>query len=227
MSGATEAPGNPGGAIGANAAQMDAVYAAQRHIYDLTRKYYLLGRDRLIAGLDLADGGEVLEVGCGTARNLALAARAWPKARFHGLDISSEMLKSARSTLDRHGLPHARLALGDAARFDPEALFGSANFDRIVFSYTLSMIPQWEAALDQACRLLAPGGAIHVVDFGQQSRLPRWFGRGLRAWLARFHVTPRADLFACCDDLARRHGLMLELHWLYRDYARMAVLRRG
>ncbi|TIV74063.1 MAG: SAM-dependent methyltransferase, partial [Mesorhizobium sp.] len=32
---------------------MDGVYRWQRHIYDLTRKYYLLGRDRLIDGLDV------------------------------------------------------------------------------------------------------------------------------------------------------------------------------
>ncbi len=33
---------------------MDGVYRYQRHVYDLTRKYYLLGRDRLIDGLDVA-----------------------------------------------------------------------------------------------------------------------------------------------------------------------------
>lgn len=222
MSGATETLPHD------HAARMDAVYALQRHVYDLTRKYYLLGRDRLIADLDLGDGGSVLEVGCGTARNLAVAAKAWPAARFCGLDISAEMLKSARATLDRHGLGHrAVLAQGDAAHFDATALFGHSQFDRIVFSYTLSMIPPWEAALEQACALLAHGGAIHIVDFGQQKRLPGWFGRGLQAWLARFHVTPRAELFAVCDRLSREHGLLLELHWLYRDYARYAVLRRA
>ena len=59
----------------AHAAQMDAIYAGQRHIYDATRKYYLLGRDRLIADLAPPPGGRVVEVGCGTGRNLILAAR--------------------------------------------------------------------------------------------------------------------------------------------------------
>ena len=41
---------------------MDGVYRYQRHIYDLTRKYYLLGRDGLIADLDVPAGGAVLEM---------------------------------------------------------------------------------------------------------------------------------------------------------------------
>ncbi|MHC2296968.1 ubiquinone/menaquinone biosynthesis C-methylase UbiE [Rhizobium mongolense] len=47
---------------------MDGMYRYQRHIYDLTRKYYLLGRDRTIRNLDIAEGGTLLEVGCGTGR---------------------------------------------------------------------------------------------------------------------------------------------------------------
>ena len=64
-----------------HAARMDRIYAGQRHIYDLTRKYYLFGRDRMIDRLDLQPGATVLEVGCGTGRNLIRAARAWPDAR--------------------------------------------------------------------------------------------------------------------------------------------------
>ncbi len=47
---------------------MDHVYRHQRYIYDLTRKYYLFGRDRLISGLQLKPGARVVEVGCGTAQ---------------------------------------------------------------------------------------------------------------------------------------------------------------
>jgi S-adenosylmethionine-diacylgycerolhomoserine-N-methlytransferase len=54
---------------------MNRTYRHQRHIYDVTRKYYLFGRDRLIARLDPPAGGRVLEIGCGTARNLIAAAR--------------------------------------------------------------------------------------------------------------------------------------------------------
>ncbi|MEP4422552.1 MAG: methyltransferase domain-containing protein, partial [Nitratireductor sp.] len=73
---------------GDHAALMDANYRFQRHVYDLTRKYYLLGRDRLVDALQVPAGGSVLELGCGTGRNLVRVARRYPHARLFGLDIS-------------------------------------------------------------------------------------------------------------------------------------------
>lgn len=211
-----------------HARQMDAIYAVQRHIYDVTRKYYLLGRDRLIREMAVPQGGHVLELGCGTARNIQLAARRYPSAYFHGLDISAEMLKSAEKKLAKEGV-QARCALmrGDATGFDASSLFGRAEFDRIFCSYTLSMIPGWEKAVASGCALLAPGGELHIVDFGQQQGLPRWFRNGLMAWLSYFHVTPRADLFPVCESLAKDQGLSCESRKLYRDYARAVVMKRA
>ncbi|HEX7822376.1 MAG TPA: class I SAM-dependent methyltransferase [Sphingobium sp.] len=200
---------------------MDAQYRWQRHIYDLSRKYYLLGRDGLIRALAVPAGGSVLELGCGTGRNLALVARRYPMARLYGVDISSEMLKSAR-----RNAPTAHLAQGDATRLDTAALLGEATFDRIFMSYTLSMIPGWQGALDQAARLLAPGGQLHVVDFGQQEGLPRWFRALLTRWLARFHVTPRGDLLPVCEALAVREGLVCTTSRPFRGYAWGVRLQR-
>jgi S-adenosylmethionine-diacylgycerolhomoserine-N-methlytransferase len=199
---------------------MDRVYRHQRHIYDLTRKYYLLGRDHLIAALDPPVGGSVLEVGCGTARNLVAAARAFPHARCYGVDISAEMLATARVEVEKAGLAErVVLAKGDAAGFEPEEMFGVASFDRAFFSYSLSMIPAWREALDLALRLTSPGGRLHVVDFGQQEGLPDWFRSILFAWLAHFHVTPRADLEAALEQACGKLGGTLRFRRLYRGYA--------
>jgi S-adenosylmethionine-diacylgycerolhomoserine-N-methlytransferase len=208
------------------AALMDVVYRRQRHIYDLTRKYFLFGRDRLIRALDPPPGGSVLEIGCGTARNLILAARAYPAASCHGLDISREMLATAERNVARAGLgPRLRLAEGDAAGFDPEALFGRRRFDRVFISYSLSMIPAWQQALEQAAAVLRPGGRLHVVDFGQQERLPGWFRRLLFGWIGRFHVEPRAELERVLADIAARTGASLSFRVLMRGYAWYAELR--
>ena len=59
---------------------MERMYRLQRHIYDVTRAYYLLGRDQLIARLSPPEGGSVLEIGCGTGRNLVQASIAIPPA---------------------------------------------------------------------------------------------------------------------------------------------------
>ncbi|HEX7775373.1 MAG TPA: class I SAM-dependent methyltransferase [Parvibaculum sp.] len=210
-----------------HSALMDRVYRNQRHIYDLTRAYYLLGRDRLIAGLHAPSRARILEVGCGTGRNLVAAARAFPQAQIFGMDISSEMLASAGSAVYRARLEQrANLAQGDAADFDPARAYGVTNFDRIFMSYTLSMIPDWQAAIEQAMANLAPGGSLHIVDFGQQERLPRWFRALLFKWLAIFHVAPRADLRHVLTRIANAHGAALDIRPLYRGYTWMAVLRR-
>lgn len=207
-----------------HAALMDGVYRWQRHVYDATRKYYLLGRDRMIARLDVPPGGSVLELGCGTGRNLLLAARRYPDARLFGLDISAAMLETADATLSRRGV-RGRIALAraDATCFDARALFGEASFDRIFVSYALSMIPDWAQAIDAALAALAPGGSLHVVDFGQQERLPGWFAAALRAWLARFHVAPRPGLVAEFERQAGAAGRSVVFSPLHRGYAWLVV----
>lgn len=206
---------------------MDAIYRGQRHIYDLTRKYYLLGRDRLIAELAPPIGGTVLELGCGTGRNLILAARTYPDARFYGVDISEEMLITARANVEKVGLsPRIRLAQGDASAVDTVTAFGVPAFDRVFVSYALSMIPPWRETAAHALSLTKAGGSVHVVDFGGQAELPGWFRSGLRAWLAKFSVEPREDLEAVLAEIARDQGARLEFRRLYRDYARYAVVRR-
>src|SRR5699024_9494364 len=144
-----------------HAAHMDAIYRTQRHFYDLTRKYYLLGRDALIDGLEAPAGGSVLEIGCGTGRNLICAARRWPEARFYGIDISEAMLETARANVAKAGLAdRISFAQGDATAFDAMALFGVEGFDRVFQSYTLSMIPDWRGALREGVSKLAPGGRL-------------------------------------------------------------------
>ncbi|MBX7482594.1 class I SAM-dependent methyltransferase [Qipengyuania sp. 6D47A] len=201
---------------------MDGIYRGQRHIYDITRKYYLFGRDGLIEHLDAPSGATVLEIACGTGRNLAAIRRRWPGTVAHGLDISEEMLKSARDTLG----PGARLAQGDACSFDPVATFGRGSFDRVVLSYSLSMIPDWEGALQHAARLLAPGGSLHVVDFGPLATMPVPFAEALRSWLARFHVSPRVELHEATLRACAINALDCEFETGPWDYFQRATLRR-
>ncbi len=197
---------NPATPSTVHATLMDSIYRWQRHIYDLTRKYYLFGRDRMLRELDLSGRGQgqaVLEIGCGTGRNLALVRRRWPDAVLYGIDISAEMLKSARKTLG----DQAVLALADASAFDAATVLGCTRFDRIVMPYCTSMIPAWDAAIAHACPLLARGGSLHIVDFGDMAGLPGALRAALRRWLGQFHVTPRTTLAATALGLARAHGL--------------------
>ncbi|MGE0766753.1 MAG: class I SAM-dependent methyltransferase [Hyphomicrobiaceae bacterium] len=210
-----------------HAEHLDQNYRYQRHVYDVTREYYLLGRRRLIGELEPPPEGSVLELGCGTALNLIRAQRRFPQANYYGVDLSRMMLETARASLSRRDLAgRIRLALADATGFDPEALFGQAVFDRVFFSYSLSMMPPWEAALEHAAKLLSAGGRLHIVDFGGCERLPPPVKRVLDAWLARFRVSPREDMEDVLSGLARRHGLTMSFERLYRGYSCYAVLER-
>jgi S-adenosylmethionine-diacylgycerolhomoserine-N-methlytransferase len=186
---------------------MDGVYRHQRHFYDLTRKYYLFGRDRLIRELDLAPGERLVEIGCGTARNLIRIARRYPQAQLFGLDASHEMLKTAQLAVARSGLTaRIKLAWGYAEHLSP-AMFGEAlPFDRALFSYSLSMIPDWKQALNSANRVLSPAGRLHIVDFADLSGLGPLGARLLLAWLALFHVRPRAELIAQIEPKAEKNA---------------------
>lgn len=207
---------------------MDRIYRRQRHFYDFTRKHYLLGRDRLIEGLTPPADGRVLEIGCGTARNLVAAARVWPEARLYGIDISAEMLRTARQVIERaHLAGRIELARADATSFDPARLFGVPSFARIFLSYSLSMIPGWKAALTEALTWLAPDGELHIVDFGRLERLPFWFRAGLRRWLAHFHVSPRDALEPELGAIAGHSATIVRFDRPYGGYTQYAILRRS
>lgn len=209
-----------------NGAEMDAIYRVQRHFYDFTRKPYLLGRDVMIRELAVPAGGTVLEIGCGTARNLLCIARHYPAASCFGIDVSSVMLETARASIARERAgDRVKVQLADATSFDPAALFGVERFDRVVISYALSMIPDWEKALRTAAGFLAPAGSLHIADFGDQTELPGWFRKGLFAWLDLFSVTPRLDLQDKADSIARTFGYDCRFRTLYRGYAALAELR--
>lgn len=209
-----------------HSALMDKVYRQQRHIYDLTRAWYLLGRDSMLQALRPTIGDHVLEMGCGTGRNLIAAARLYPSAQYYGMDISSEMLTTARRASNRAGLGHQlSFSHGDATRFDPLLPFGQASVERIFMSYTLSMIPDWQGALSQALSHLSTKGELHIVDFGQQERLPAWFRTLLFKWLDLFHVSPRSNLHATLEALAVECNATLTFASLYRGYAWHAILR--
>ena len=204
---------------------MDRMYRHQRHIYDLTRKWYLLGRDQMLASLAPRPGDRILEVGCGTGRNLVVAAALYPQAQLHGTDVSAEMLVSARQAVTRAGFER-RIALTLADATQPlTAAFGVPAYERVFISYALSMIPAWTTVLDLALEALSPGGELHIVDFGAQEGLPPPVRKALRAWLRLFAVTPRDGLEDELRMRAERLNATVAIHRPYGGYAQHAVVR--
>jgi S-adenosylmethionine-diacylgycerolhomoserine-N-methlytransferase len=204
---------------------MDKMYRQQRYFYDLTRKYYLLGRDKLIAEMSVQNGENVLEVGCGTARNLKILAKKYSKTNFFGLDASSEMLKTAEEKTASLKNINLKVALADdfnyRKTFDLEI-----PFDTIYFSYSISMIPPWKESIANALDNLKQGGSFYIVDFYDQKDLPAFFQKLLQGWLRQFHVQFWGDLMPHLESLETQGLGKLKVTPLYKRYSFIAEFKK-
>ena len=208
--------------------EMDEMYRWTRYVYDFTRKYYLLGRDRLLRDMELQPGDRVLEIGCGTARNLIRLARQRPDLRCYGLDASNEMLATAAAKVKARRLEE-RIVLKHclAEELNYEKTFElNSPFDAAFFSYSLSMIPTWSQAIDAALANVKRGAAFYVVDFWDQGGWPRWFRWLLKRWLDLFHVHYRPELLDYLHELDARGVGTLTVKSVARRYAYLATFRK-
>lgn len=183
--------------------EMNRIYRYQRHVYDLTRKSFLFGRDTLLERMRIRAGDRVLEVGCGTARNLLKLEARHRQIELYGLDASTEMLQTARSKLKRRrGRARFRLEHGLAEELCHSRTFGGPPFDVIFFSYSLSMIPACTASIAAAVASLKAGGSLYIVDFCDQAELPAPVRRALHGWFGLFGVKYRPELYEHLSSLA-------------------------
>ncbi len=208
---------------------MNSMYRWTRHVYDASRKYYLLGRDVMIERLKPGTGENVCEVGCGTARNLIKMAQSYPNVNFFGLDASDEMLKTAASNLKKNGLEgRIKTVQAFSQSFDPAAHFGlDRPLDKIAFSYALSIIPPWQESIDHALALLPTNGEIHIIDFGGQSGLPKAFRAFVYWWLRQFHVYYKPEIESYLKQLESDHKGTLAFENLYGGYCYHAIFKKA
>ena len=160
-------------------ASLDGYYRWHAHFYDATRWAFLFGRtDLLRLCAEKHRPRRILEVGCGTGKNLAELARFFPQAEIVGLDLSAEMLGKARKKIAGHG---PRVSLLQRVYNHPVS--DGDPFDLIVFSYCLTMINPGYAEVLRLCEQdLSANGCVAIVDF-HDSRFA-WF----RRWMGLNHV---------------------------------------
>jgi S-adenosylmethionine-diacylgycerolhomoserine-N-methlytransferase len=181
-------------------------YRLHAPIYDLTRPLFLFGRTRLVSELarvSVEQGWRtpsILEIGCGTGRNLDLLSRVFPRSRLVGVDLAQPMLQVAQRRLGtRAQLVHG--ALGSVALDGP--------FDIVLASYMLSMTGAEQGHCIAAARQqLNTGGLFGVVDFHSTP------SAGFARWMAVNHVQFDAQLpqrlavggHAIVDQTSRAYG---------------------
>lgn len=147
-------------------------YKFHSKFYDITRWSFLFGRKRIITSYLPGNihPDNILEVGCGTGKNLVVLQRKFPDAHLTGVDISTSMLEIAEKKTSGITLKEASYA---SETFDAE------SFDFILFSYSLSMMnPGWDSAIRNARQHLKTNGLIAVVDFYESALKPfkKWMG---------------------------------------------------
>jgi ubiquinone/menaquinone biosynthesis C-methylase UbiE len=107
----------------------------------------------------------VLDIGTGTGRLLEVLAPRVGSAI--GIDASRAMLALARARLARPGLDHCAVRLGDMYRLP----FAAASFDAVVLQMVLHYAEDPASAVQEAARVLRPGGALLVVELAGHARI--------------------------------------------------------
>jgi S-adenosylmethionine-diacylgycerolhomoserine-N-methlytransferase len=183
---------------------IERYYRFHSKIYDATRWSFLFGRQAIIERIKAqTTPTEILEVGCGTGKNLIALRRAFPQARLTGVDLSRDMLNLAQRNL---GTDAAHVHL--VQRIYDHPLQPNQPFDLVLFSYALSMFnPGWERAIECAHVDLQPGGLLAVVDF-HDTPLPLF-----RYWMQQNHVRMTSHLLPKLATSFRQ--CMVETHPAY------------
>ena len=168
-----------------HADRMESFYGGQAEAYDDFRKRLLKGRQKLYDQIHVPEGGVWVEMGGGTGSNLEyFGADISQLGKIYVVDLASSLLDVASERAQRSGWTNVEVVEADATKFRP----AEGQADVVTFSYSLTMIPDWIAALDNAQAMLKPGGRIGVVDFFVSRKHPAE-SHTRHGWLTR-HVWP-------------------------------------
>jgi S-adenosylmethionine-diacylgycerolhomoserine-N-methlytransferase len=165
---------------GSHAERLEGFYAPQAERYDAFRSRLLHGRDALIEALEIPAAARVVELGCGTGRNLASIEKVRPVATLTNIqlvDLCPALLAVARQRV--LGMANVEVIEADATLWQP-----AAPAERVYLSYALTMMPDWRAVLANAYAMLAPGGRLGLVDFHLPETGNRLGNRFWRTWFA-------------------------------------------
>lgn len=176
--------------------RLEQFYGPQADSYDEFRSHLLHGREDLLRHLPIPDGGRLLDLGGGTGSNVELIPNRDRLASVTVVDLCPSLLRMARDRIARRGWANVRAVEADATTYRPDE-----PIDAVVFSYSLSMMPDWFKAIDHAHRLLKPGGHVAAVDYYVSRKWPApgrarhgAFARWFWPWLfAGANVFPSPD----------------------------------
>ncbi len=183
-----------------HAQRMESFYGGQAKAYDDFRRRLLQGREELWAALPKPDGATWVDMGGATGNNLENFGDDIARLKkIYVVDLSASLLEVARDRFQQRGWDNAETIEADATKWQPP----EGGADIVTFSYSLTMIPDWYMAINNALKMLKPGGLIGVVDFYVGRKYPPE-GLKKQGWLAR-NLWPTwfstDSVFPCKDHL--------------------------
>ena len=114
----------------------------------------------LSSNLEVHPRERLLEIGCGVGAVLGVISRHHPHVSLHGIDISPEQIDGARRHLHCLGCSEAELVVGDGAALP----WPNNHFHRVKPVWVLEHLTNPVAVLQEALRVLKPGGTIHLTE---------------------------------------------------------------
>jgi len=149
--------------------RLESFYSGQAGDYDGFRKRLLHGREEMLQSIDFPQDGVWVDLGAGTGANAEAVAEKIPSLKqVYQVDLCQPLLDVAQKRIEARDWSNVTPVHADATLFTPE----EGQVDVVTFSYSLTMIPDWFAAIDHAYRLLKPGGVIGIVDFFVARKYP-------------------------------------------------------
>ena len=132
-----------------------------------------------IALIELYPGEMVLDLGSGAGLDVLLSARrVGPNGKAYGLDMTDEMLEEARANQQKTGIRNAEFLKGHLEDIPlPEC-----SVDVIISNCVINLSPDKEQTLNEAFRVLKPGGRFAVSDIVLMQELPDKLLRDISAW---------------------------------------------
>ena len=151
------------------------------NFYDSSlEKLYFDSRKRAIELLDLKSGQNIIDIACGTGANFKHIKATGIDLSIYGTDFSEGMLKKGLKAIEKNKWKNITLFQADARKLTTSFIKKETNkdlsFDRLICFLGLSVIPEWEFALDNMLNLLKEDGRIVIVDvFAEKRNFNTWF----------------------------------------------------